>query len=225
MSDEHAKNEVPTGAKPETSGKKHEGKTSSKEIKLSGDKHKEDKEESAGSIKSHKKDGKKKKKMKKVVYYKTNSSAPSTSDAESTSSKRQEHKKSNKIPFCYPRTSKRTNLISVPLGKPPYFDGDDYSMWSEKMRYHLTSLHESIWNVVEFGAQAPQVGDEDYDSDEAAQMRHFNFQATTILPASLCREEYNKVQGLKSAKEIWDVLKTAHEGDRVTKITKRETIK
>jgi hypothetical protein len=32
------------------------------------------------------------------------------------------------------------------------------------------------------------------------------------------------VQGLKSAKEIWDVLKTAHEGDEVTKITKRETI-
>jgi hypothetical protein len=29
---------------------------------------------------------------------------------------------------------------------------------------------------------------------------------------------------LKSAKEIWDVLKTTHEGDEVTKITKRETI-
>jgi hypothetical protein len=32
------------------------------------------------------------------------------------------------------------------------------------------------------------------------------------------------VQGLKSVKEIWDVLKTTHEGDEVTKITKRETI-
>jgi hypothetical protein len=32
------------------------------------------------------------------------------------------------------------------------------------------------------------------------------------------------VQGLKNAKEIWDVLKTMHEGDEVTKITKRETI-
>jgi hypothetical protein len=31
--------------------------------------------------------------------------------------------------------------------------------------------------------------------------------------------------GLKSAKEIWDVLKTAQEGDEVTKITKHETIK
>jgi hypothetical protein len=68
------------------------------------------------------------------------------------------------------------------------------------------------------------VGDEGYDSYEVAQIRHFNSQATTILLASLSREEYNKVQGLKSAKEIWDVLKTAHEGDEVTKITKRETI-
>jgi hypothetical protein len=92
------------------------------------------------------------------------------------------------------------------------------------MRHHLTSLHESIWNIVEFGVQVPQVGDKDYDSDEAAQIRHFNSQATSILLASLCREEYNKVQGLKTAKKIWDVLKTAHEGDEVTKITKRETI-
>jgi hypothetical protein len=68
------------------------------------------------------------------------------------------------------------------------------------------------------------VGDEDYDSDKVAQIRHFNSEATTILLASLCREEYNKVQGLKSAKEIWDVIKTTYEGDEVTKITKQETI-
>jgi hypothetical protein len=92
------------------------------------------------------------------------------------------------------------------------------------MRHHLTLVHESIWDIVEFGAQAPQVGDEDYDFDEATQARHFNSQATSILLASLCREEYNKAQGLKNAKEIWDVLKMAHEGDEVTKITKRETI-
>jgi hypothetical protein len=57
-----------------------------------------------------------------------------------------------------------------------------------------------------------------------AQIEHFNSQATTILLASLRREEYNKVQGLKSAKEVWDVLKTTHKGDELTKITKWETI-
>jgi hypothetical protein len=72
--------------------------------------------------------------------------------------------------------------------------------------------------------QVPKKGDKDYDSEEVEQIQHFNSQATTILLASLSREEYNKVQGLKSATEIWDVLKTTHEGDEVTKITKRETI-
>ena len=47
-------------------------------------------------------------------------------------------------------------------------------MWSDKIRHHLTSLHASIWDIVEFGAQEPSVGDEGYDSDEVAQIWHFN---------------------------------------------------
>jgi hypothetical protein len=38
-----------------------------------------------------------------------------------------------------------------------------------------------------------------------------------VLLASLCREEYNIV-GLQSTKEIWDALKTAHGGDKITKM-------
>jgi hypothetical protein len=217
MSGDHAKKEMETGDKPITS----HGKTSLEESRNKG----KGKEKKSSSHKSHR-SGDKKKKMRKVVYYETDTSSPSTSgsDTPSVTSKRQERKKYSKIPLRYPRISKRTPLLSVPLGKPPVFDGEDYNMWIDKMRHHLTSLHTSIWNVVEFGVQVPSAGDEDYDSDEVAQIHHFNSQATTILLASLSREEYNKVQGLKSAKEIWDVLKTAHEGDEVTKITKRETI-
>jgi hypothetical protein len=153
------------------------------------------KEGSSPRIMSHR-SGDKKKKMKKVVYYEIDSSSPSTSgsDAACVTSKRHERKKYSKMPLRYPRISKRAPLLFIPLGKPPYFDGEDYCMWSDKMRYHLTSLHTSIWDIVEFGAQVPTVGDEGYDSDEVAQIRHFNSQATTILLASLCREEYNKVQ-------------------------------
>jgi hypothetical protein len=215
MSEAHAKKEMVTGEKPATShGKAPSGESGNKK-----------REESPPRVKLHR-SGDKKKKMKKVVYYETDSSSPSTSgsDAPSVTSKRHERKKFSKIPLRYPRISKRTPLLLVPLGKPPVFDGEDYCMWSDKMRHHLTSLHASIWDIVEFGAQEPSMGDEGYDSDEVAQIRHFNSQDTTILLASLSREEYNKVQGLKSAKEIWDVLKTAHEGDEVTKITKRETI-
>jgi hypothetical protein len=214
MSGGSTKREMETGEKATSHGKAPSRESGTKA-----------KEGSPPRVKSHR-SGDKKKKMKKVVYYETDSSSPSTSgsDAASVTSKRHERKKYSKMSLRYPRISKRAPLLSVPLGKPPYFDGEDYCMWSDKMRHHLTSLHASIWDIVEFGAQVPTVGDEDYDLDEVAQIRHFNSQATTILLASLCREEYNKVQGLKSAKEIWDVLKTTHEGDEATKITKRETI-
>jgi hypothetical protein len=105
MSGEHAKRGMVTGEKPEGSGRKNEERTPSKET---GDKHKE---ESASSIKSHRKGDKKKKKMKKVVYYETDSSSPSTSGAESTTSKLQERKKYSKMPLCYPRIPKHAPLL------------------------------------------------------------------------------------------------------------------
>jgi hypothetical protein len=214
MSGDHTKREIVTGEKVTS-----HGKAPSRE---SGNKIKE----GSPPHKSHR-SGEKKKKMKKVVYYETDSSSPSTSgsDVASVTSKRHDQrKKYSKMPLHYPRISRHTPLLSVPLDKSPVFYGEDYCMWSDKMRHHLTSLHASIWDIIEFGAQVPSPGDEGYDSDEVAQIKHFDSQATTILLTSLCREEYNKVQGLKSAKEIWDMLKTAHEGDEATKITKRETV-
>jgi hypothetical protein len=53
---------------------------------------------------------------------------------------------------------------------------------------------------------------------------HKNSQTTTILLASLCRYEYNKVSGLDNAKQIWDTLKISHEGNNVTMITKMELV-
>jgi hypothetical protein len=174
MSGEHVKREIVTGDKPASSRR-----TLSREF---GHKHKE---ESSSSNKTHRKGDKKK--MKKVVYFETDSSSPSTSSSSDSSVayKCHERKKYSKMPLRYPRISKCTPLLSVPLGKPPYFDGEDYCMWSDKMRHHLTSLNASIWDIVEFGAQVPNVGDKGYDSDEVPQIRHFNSQATTILLASL----------------------------------------
>jgi hypothetical protein len=145
MSGDHAKKEMVTGEKPAIShGKAPSGESDNK---------------MKGSP-SHNKSrwsGEKKKEMKKVVYYETDSSSPSTSgsDAPSNTSKRHERKKFSKIPLRYTRIPKHTPLLSVPLGKPPVFEGEVYSMWSARMKGHLTSLHKSIWDVVEYGAQVP----------------------------------------------------------------------
>jgi hypothetical protein len=53
---------------------------------------------------------------------------------------------------------------------------------------------------------------------------HKNAQATTVLLASQCRDEYNKVCGLDNAKQIWDTLKISHEGNDAMMITKMELV-
>jgi hypothetical protein len=123
MSGASAKREIGTGEKP---GPSH-GKAQSGE---SGNKVK-----GSPSHDKSRRSGEKKKKMKKVVYYETDSSSLSTSssDTPSITSKLHERKKFSKIPLRYPRISKRTPLLSVPLGKPPVFYGEDYCMWSDKM--------------------------------------------------------------------------------------------
>jgi hypothetical protein len=107
----------------------------------------DDKPSDSGS--SHKKrDGKKKRRIKKIVYYDSNESSSSPRDDD-------EKKKpdNSNFSFDYSRIPFNSNahLLSIPLEKPPHFDGEDYSFWSHKMCSHLFSLHPSIWEIVENG--------------------------------------------------------------------------
>jgi hypothetical protein len=94
------------------------------------------------------------------------------------------------------------------------------SFWSHKMCSHLFSLHPSIWEIVENGMHFDSTDNPVIINEQI----HKNAQATTMLLASLCRDEYNKVSGLDNAKQIWDTLKISHEGNDTTMITKMELV-
>jgi hypothetical protein len=150
---------------------------------------------------SHKKrDGKKKSCIKKIIYYDSDASSSSPRDDDDKDSSSKKKMVNQNYSFDYSRIpySLNAHLLSIPLGKPPHFDGEDYSFWSHKMHSHLFSLHPSIWEIVENGLQ--------FDSSDNPvlinEQIHKNAQATTILLASLCRDEYNKVIGLDNAKQI-----------------------
>jgi hypothetical protein len=175
------------------------------------------------SSSSHKKkDGKKKRRIKKIVYYDSDASSSSPRDDDDDDSSSKKKTVNQNYSFDYSRMPYNSNahLLSIPLGKPPHFDGEDYSFWSHKMRSHLFSLHPSIWEIVENGMH--------FDSTDNPVMIneqiHKNAQATTVLLASLCRDEYNKVSDLDNAKQIWDTLKISHEGNDATMITKMELV-
>jgi hypothetical protein len=98
--------------------------------------------------------------------------------------------------------SSNAQLLSTPLGKPPHFDGEDYSHWSHQMQYLLFSLHPSIWDIVDNGMSIPSIHDENYNKVELEELIQRNAQATTDLLASLCREEYNKVNDLQISRKF-----------------------
>jgi hypothetical protein len=99
---------------------------------------------------SHKKRDGKKRHIKKIIYYDSDASSSSPRDDDDDSSSKKKTINQN-YSFDYSRIPYNSNahLLSIPLGKPPHFDGEDYSFWSHKMSSHLFSLHPSIWEIVE----------------------------------------------------------------------------
>jgi hypothetical protein len=86
----------------------------------------DDKPTDSGS--SHKKrDGKKKRRIKKIIYYDSDASFSSPRDDDDDDSSKKKPVNQN-YSFDYSRISFNSNahLLSIPLGKPPHFDGEDY---------------------------------------------------------------------------------------------------
>jgi hypothetical protein len=170
---------------------------------------------------SHKKkDEKKKRRIKKIIYYDSDASSSSPRDDDDSLSKKRTVNQNYSFDYSRLPYNSNVHLLSIPLGKPPHFDGEDYSFWSHKMRSHLFSLHPSIWEIVENGMHFDSTDNPVIINEQI----HKNAQATTVLLASLCRDEYNKVSGLDNAKQIWDTLKISHEGNNATMITKMELV-
>jgi hypothetical protein len=79
----------------------------------------------------------------------------------------------------------------------------------------------SIWTIVRIGVELP---DEDEEpSYEQLQQSHHNAQASSVLLSSL-KKEFDKVNGLEKANNIWDTLQRAHEGTKPMKKVKRQLI-
>jgi hypothetical protein len=109
---------------------------------------------------SHKKrDGKKKRRIKKIIYYDSDTSSFSPRDDDDDSSKKKPVNQNYSFDYSRIPFNSNAHLLSIPLSKPPHFDGEDYTFWSHKMRSHLFSLHPSIWEIVENGMHFDNVAE------------------------------------------------------------------
>jgi hypothetical protein len=103
-----------------------------------------------------------------------------------------------------------TTYTSIPVGKAPYFDGTCYNQWKHCMKNYLYSISSEIWQVVCNGVDFPD--DDQQPTSDQLQKIHRNAQAISILISSTGKEEFNYVDGLGVAKDVWTTLQMGHEG-------------
>jgi hypothetical protein len=156
----------------------------------------------------------------------------SSSNEETDASSEEDHDKKggkgdkisyNTTTFNYDNLPHSSIFTSLPVGNPaPHFDGTNYTKWSYSMRMHLILLSLSIWNIVHVGIDFL---DKDAEPDfENLQQIHRNAQASLVLLSSLEKYEFDRVNGLEKAKEIWDTLQRVDEGTKPVKEAMRQLI-
>jgi hypothetical protein len=127
---------------------------------------------------------------------------------------KKKHDKSsyNAMSFNYNNMPSSTAYTSVSVGKAPYFDGTNYNQWKHCMKSYLYSVSPEVRQVVCDGVDFPEEDEE--PTRNQLQKIHCNAQAITILSSSVDKEEFNRVDGLEEAKDVWTTLRMAHEGTK-----------
>ena len=101
------------------------------------------------------------------------------------------------------------------------------------MTWYLESLDLEVWKTILFGYTFPtkDVDEgkirktlEEYNEEENRKFQ-LNSRAIYILVCAMDRNEYNRINQCKTAKEIWRILEITHEGTTKSKILKLEFLK
>jgi hypothetical protein len=124
--------------------------------------------------------------------------------------------------FNYNNMTSSTAYTFIPVGKASYFDGTIYNQWKYYIKNYLYSISLEVWQVVYDDVEFLDE-DEQPTSDELQKI-HRNAQAISILTSSIHKEEFNHVDGLDAAKDVWTTLRMTHEGSKPVRKAKVEML-
>jgi hypothetical protein len=114
--------------------------------------------------------------------------------------------------FNYDNMPSTTAYTSIPVGKAPYFDEICYNQWKYCIKIYLYSISPEVCQVVCDGVDFPD--DDEQPTLDQLQKIHRNAQTISILTSSIDKEEFNRVDGLDVAKNVWTTLRMAHKGSK-----------
>ncbi|CAL1358595.1 unnamed protein product [Linum trigynum] len=108
--------------------------------------------------------------------------------------------------------------------RPPRFEGVNYGYWKNRMELFVGSTDPKLWARVIKGPHELK-DDKEKWSDENFEKFQQNCKATNLMYCALGPEEYHKVAGCKTAKEIWDKLQVTYEGTSQVKTSRINALK
>ncbi len=167
-------------------------------------------------------------KAKKTKGNSSSSEEEDSSFEEDTSNKKKKGRRNrdkssyNSMSFNYNNMASSTAYTSIPVGKAPYFDGTCYNQWKLCMKNYLYSNSPKVCQVVCDGVHF--LYNDEEPTPNQLQKSHRNAQAISILTSSIDKEEFNRVDGLDVAKDVWNTLRMAHEGSKPVRKAKIEML-
>ena len=115
-----------------------------------------------------------------------------------------------------------TSDNGVHVGKPLFFDGNNYDYWKVRMTAHLKAMSRKIWRVVNDGYV---ILDPKNLTPLDEENELLNDQAINVLFSALDVSEFNRVKNLDTANGIWKKLMEIHEGTSTVKEAKLYVLK
>ncbi|MHC6131854.1 retrotransposon gag domain-containing protein, partial [Serratia marcescens] len=109
--------------------------------------------------------------------------------------------------------------------KVPMFDGKNYMVWAERMKVHIQAISIEVWLTVEKGYTPYSTADDYNPTPLDIKKANFNSRAKNAILSGLEDKEAVKVFGLSTAKEMWDKLKSAYEGDKHIKEARLQVLR
>jgi len=101
------------------------------------------------------------------------------------------------------------------MAAPPVFSGENYQIWSVKMKFYLEA--SGLWDVVMFEIQPLQ------EDPTVAQIRNYNDEAIrrakvkTCIHSTISDVVFTRIMTCETTKEAWDTLQEAFQGNERTR--------
>src|SRR4051812_48669565 len=119
------------------------------------------------------------------------------------------------------------------VNRPPILDGSNYDYWKPRMVAFLKSLDSKAWRAANKGWEHPVTTgkdsksslklEEEWSKDEE-ELALGNSKALNALFNGIDRNIFRLVHHCELAKDIWDTLRTTHEGTSKVKMSRLQLL-